>query len=70
MYTLFTAKGLDVTTVTNVTICKRLFLDITCIILTFAFDIRAELYLEVYKFDFLPRRILALPWAKLRVFIP
>ena len=58
MYTLFTAKGLDVT---NVTICKRLFLDITCIILTFAFDIRAELYLEVYKFDFLPRRILALP---------
>ena len=57
MYTLFTATGLGIT---NVTICKRLFLDITGIILTFVFDIRAELYLEVYKFDFLPRRILAL----------
>ncbi len=47
-----------------VTKCKRLFLIISRISLTFAFDIRAELYLEVYKFDFLPRRILALHWVR------
>ena len=47
-----------------VTKCKRLFLIINRIILSFVFDIRAELYLEVYKFDFLPRRILALHWSK------
>ena len=43
-----------------VTKCKRLCLIFSRIILSFVFDIRAELYLEVYRFDFLPRRILAL----------
>jgi hypothetical protein len=41
----------------SVTKCKRLFLIFIRIILTFVFDIRAELYLEVYNFDFLPKRI-------------
>ena len=41
----------------SVTKCKRLFLIISRIILSFVFDIRAELYLEVYNFDFLPKRI-------------
>ena len=47
-----------------VTKCKRLYLIIIRIILTFVFDIRAELNLEVYKFDFLPTRILALHWGR------
>ncbi len=44
-----------------VTVCKRLFLIINGKILTFYFDIRAELYLEVYIYGCLPRRIYALP---------
>ena len=43
----------DLKKVPLVTKCKRLFLIFTRIILTFMFDIRAELYLEVYKFIFL-----------------
>ena len=40
-----------------VTVCKRLFLIIMGIILTFLLDIRAELYLERYIFVYLPNRI-------------
>ena len=54
----------------DVTVCKRLFLIIKRIILTFIFDISAELYLEVYIFGCLPKRIHALLDAEQGVFIP
>lgn len=47
-----------------VTRCKIINLIISQIFLSFNEDIRAELYLKTYNFDYLPRRIDALLCSK------
>ena len=50
----------EVLLVIYVTKCKIINLIISQIFLSFTEDIRAELYLKTYNFDYLPRRIDAL----------
>ena len=54
----------EVLLVIYVTKCKIINLIISQIFLSFTEDIRAELYLKTYNFDYLPRRIDALLCGK------